>query len=46
LVLRRDLGVAKKLEMIRAAAQHDFPSGDIAQILSEIEGEYGAGPHP
>jgi hypothetical protein len=36
----------KKLDVIRAAAQHDFPSGDIAGMLVEIEGGYGTGPHP
>ena len=27
----------KKLEVIRAAARHDFPSGDIGTMLAEIE---------
>lgn len=38
--------VGKKLEVIRAAARHDYPSGDIASMLSEIESGYGAGTHP
>ena len=39
-------GAAKKLEVIRAAARHDFPSGDIGRMLAEIESGYGTGPHP
>ena len=27
----------KKLEIVRAAAQHSFPIGDMQQILAEIE---------
>jgi hypothetical protein len=35
---------AKKLEVIRAAAKHDFPTGDIVDsMLAEIETGYGAG---
>ncbi len=30
----------KKLEVIRSAAQHSFPTGDIARILGEIERGY------
>jgi hypothetical protein len=30
----------KKLEVVRAAARHDFPTGDIEQMLSEIEHGY------
>lgn len=30
--------VDKKLEAIRAAARHDFPSGDIEIMLGQIEG--------
>ena len=30
----------KKLEVIRAAARHDFPSGDIGTTLAEIETGY------
>jgi len=30
----------KKLKAIRAAARHSFPTGDIEQILAEIEQGY------
>jgi len=30
----------KKLAAVRAAAQHSFPSGDVEQMLSEIETGY------
>jgi hypothetical protein len=30
----------RKLEMLHAAARHSFPSGDIQQILAEIERGY------
>ena len=30
----------KKLEAVRAATRHSFPTGDIEQILSEIERGY------
>lgn len=39
-------GVGKKLEMIRAAARHDYPSADIGRMLAEIESGYGPGTHP
>jgi len=32
--------VKKKLEIIRAAARHDFPTCDIDQMLAEIESGY------
>jgi hypothetical protein len=39
---REPLGSAgKKLEVIRAAAQHQYPVGDIADMLAEIERGYG-----
>ena len=38
--------VGKKLEVIRAATRHDYPSGDIDSMLSEIESGYGAGTQP
>ena len=38
-------GVGKKLEVIRAAARHDYPSGDIDLMLQEIESGYGVGTH-
>jgi hypothetical protein len=44
---REPLGSAgKKLEVIRAAAQHHFPTADIATMLAEIEQGYGSGPQP
>lgn len=36
----------KKLEAIRAAARYDFPSGDIHQILAEIESGYAGDTQP
>ena len=33
--------VAKKLDVVRAAAGHAFPTSDIDQMLSEIERGYG-----
>ena len=30
----------RKLKVIRAAVHHKFPSGDIRQMLAEIEGGY------
>ncbi len=39
-------GTAKKLEVIRAAAQLYYPTGDIDTMLAEIERGYGTGPHP
>jgi hypothetical protein len=38
-------GVSKKLEIIRAAAQHDYPVTDIEDMLAEIERGYGTGTH-
>jgi len=32
--------VSKKLEAIRAAAKHEFPTGDIEDMLAEIEQGY------
>jgi hypothetical protein len=44
---REPLGsISKKLEVIRAAAQHDYPVSDIDGMLSEIEKGYGMGAHP
>ena len=38
---REPLGDAdKKLEVVRAASRHAFPTGDIDQILAEIEQGY------
>jgi hypothetical protein len=36
-------GIGKKLEVIRAAAQFDYPTGDIDRMLAEIEMGYGSG---
>lgn len=35
--------VSRKLNAIRAAAKHDFPTGDIHQMLAEIESGYSSG---
>ena len=32
--------IKKKIEIVRAASRHEFPSGDIHQILGEIERGY------
>lgn len=32
--------VEKKIAAVRAAAQHNYPTSDIAQMLSEIESGY------
>ncbi|HVH72749.1 MAG TPA: antitoxin [Candidatus Dormibacteraeota bacterium] len=39
-------GVSKKLEVIRAAAQHDYPVNAIDDMLAEIERGYGTRVHP
>lgn len=38
------LAVRTKLEVVRAAAEHSFPTADIDQMLAEIERGYGAAP--
>ena len=38
--------VGKKLEVIRAAARLDYPTGEIDRVLAEIEMGYGSGAHP
>jgi hypothetical protein len=38
-----DMG--KKLDVIRAAARNDYPTGDMDRMLEEIESGYGAGLH-
>ncbi|MGA9039628.1 MAG: hypothetical protein WB421_03750 [Terriglobales bacterium] len=44
---REPLGdTGKKIAVIRAATQHDYPTGDIDKILAEIERGYGSGPQP
>jgi len=37
----KDIG--KKLEVIRAAIKHNFPTADIDTMLAEIESGYSAG---
>jgi hypothetical protein len=39
-------GTGKKLQVIRAAAKHDYPASDIDSMLAEIEKGYGTGPQP
>ena len=44
---REPLGrTGKKLQVIRAAAKHDYPTGDIDNMLAEIERGYGTGIQP
>jgi len=38
--------VKKRLEVVRAAARHSFPTGDIDQMIAEIERGYGVGSVP
>ncbi len=35
--------VSKKLDSIRIATQHEYPAGDVGDMLREIESGYGAG---
>jgi len=42
--LRPGDDVDKKLESVRSAIRHEFPTADIDQMLSEIEEGYGSGP--
>ncbi len=39
-------GASKKLEVIRAAAEHEYPVSDIEGMLAEIEKGYGTGAQP
>jgi hypothetical protein len=44
---REPLGnTGKKLDVIRAAAQRNYPTGDIDSMLAEIEKGYGTGVNP
>ena len=44
---REPLGNAgKKIEVIRAATKHDYPTADIVTMLAEIERGYGTAVHP
>ncbi len=36
----------RKLEIVRAASRHTYPSGDVPQILAEIERGYLGGTRP
>jgi hypothetical protein len=36
--------ICKKLDVVRAAARHDFPTGEINAILEDIESGYIGGP--
>jgi hypothetical protein len=38
-----DGSMGKKLEVVRRAAQHQFPAGDIDTMLAEIEAGYTQG---
>ena len=38
--------VGKKLEVIRAAARLDYPTGDMDRMLAEIEMGYRSSAHP
>jgi len=38
--------VGKKLDVVRAAARHEFPSGEIEAMLAEIETGYAGGSSP
>jgi hypothetical protein len=43
---REPLGsISKKLEVIHAAAQHEYPVGDVSGMLAEIEQGYKTGDH-
>ena len=35
--------VRKKLEVVRAAARHSYPTAEIDQMIAEIEQGYGTG---
>lgn len=36
---------SRKLEVVRAAVRHNGPTGDIHQMLAEIESGYGGSAH-
>jgi hypothetical protein len=42
--LRSADDVDRKLECVRSAVRHEFPTADIDEMLSEIEEGYGSGP--
>jgi hypothetical protein len=35
----------KKIDVVRAAVRHGYPTGDIDTMLAEIESGYGTGTH-
>ena len=41
---QRERRVKDKLEVVRRAVSHSFPTADIEQMLSEIEQGYGSEP--
>jgi len=38
--------IGQRLEAVRLAAQHEFPAGDIDQMLAEIESGYSSAARP
>jgi hypothetical protein len=38
--------VTKKIQTVRAAVRHEFPTGNIDEMLAEIESGYNAVTHP
>ncbi|MBS1841046.1 MAG: antitoxin [Acidobacteria bacterium] len=38
--------IGKKLDVVRAALRHGFPTADIDEMLAEIESGYGVGTQP
>ena len=41
-----DGSVSKKLEVVRLATQHEYPTAEIDQMLEQIEGGYRTGNLP
>ena len=37
--------IGKKLDIVRTAAKHSYPTADIDAMLAEIERGYGSGTH-
>ena len=40
-----EVSATKKLESIRRAAEHQYPTADVDQMLAEIESGYRTGTH-
>ncbi len=38
--------IGKKLDVVRAAARHGFPAGEVGDMLADIESGYVGGPQP